>query len=57
MFFSRTLKSGVCLQKRVRRSPFVAFPEILIGGVGSLALPAMNPVVTGITKAHKVVHV
>ncbi|WP_214282997.1 hypothetical protein, partial [Bacillus subtilis] len=36
--FSGTLKSGVCLQKRGRRSPNVSFPEILIGGEGHLPL-------------------
>lgn len=54
--FSGTLKSGVCLQKRGRRSPNVSFPEIWIGGV-SLALAAMNLVVTGITQADKVVQI
>ncbi|MEC2332500.1 hypothetical protein [Bacillus subtilis] len=54
--FSGTLKSGVCLQKRGRRSPNIAFPEIWIGG-GSFALSAMNLVVTGVTQAYKVVQV
>ncbi|MED1031043.1 hypothetical protein [Bacillus atrophaeus] len=55
--FFGTLKSGVCLQKRGLRSPNVSFPEIWIGGGGSLALTAMNLVMTGVTQAYKVVHV